>query len=124
MAIFDKILDRETKQYKDSNINISNDEDKARRALAHEIKAAIDSGEINSWDNGRLINAYFGLVGSSLNPKKATKIKVRLIKTNKKTLVNMLETAIKLTYKDIVADESAENNTEENSEADSNKSID
>jgi hypothetical protein len=71
-------------------------------AYAKDIHTKIKNGELDSWSVADVVRAYMKLASNSFkNEKQATKIKVRLLKTPKKVVIDMLDYAIKTTFKEL-----------------------
>ena len=96
---FSKVFANEPKEYAESGRQVSDATEKALTDLAIDVRKAIDSGEIMDWDQKKIIDTYMQLAGPTLTEKKARTIRVRLIKTPKKIVVGMLDTALKMTFK-------------------------
>lgn len=95
-----KLIDKETKEFIDSGAVIDDSTENELTIYARDVKAKIDSGEINSWSHMDIVNAYMKLAGPTMNEKKAAKLRIKLIKTPNKLLIGMLNTAIKMTIKE------------------------
>ena len=97
----DKIINNEAKEYVESGRKVDEQTEKELTAYAKEVKSAIDSGEIKEWDITKLVNAYIKLAGPTLTKKKEMSLRVKLIKTPKRLIIRMLNTAIKAVFKNI-----------------------
>lgn len=97
----DKIINNETKEYLESGRTVDAETEKSLTEYAKEVKSAIDSGEIKNWEINKLVDAYIKLAGPTLTKKKEISLRVKLIKTPKKLIIGMLNTAIKAVFKDI-----------------------
>ena len=96
---FSKVFADEAKEYVESGRQISDATEKDLTNLALEVRNAINSGDIQNWEQKKIIDTYMQLAGPTLTEKKARSIRVKLIKTPKKIVIGMLDTALKMTFK-------------------------
>ena len=86
------------KEFLESGKVISDSTEKSLTEFALELKDKIDSGEANKMSQNELVDAYVKLAAPTINSKKEKALKVKLVKTPKRLLITMLNTAITTTF--------------------------